>query len=280
MTFRALHILQSVDIIAAEDTRRSLNLLRAYTNNNIDGGGGKFPKVISYHEHSGEARVDEIVERLRRGMTVAVTCDAGTPGVSDPGDVLVRKCVDEGVDVVAVPGACAAVTAVVTSGIVRGQWMFRGFLPQRGGERRKAVKELRDVKVSVVYYEAPHRLVGLLELLADQEKDCGDQRQVALLRELTKKFEQVLRFDNATMALSHFHMTDSDEPRGEYTVIVGPSSQKNDQFIVDNVDTRKLTEHLVREGVSPSAAARVVSSALSVPRKPLYSLAISLNAKT
>ena len=191
---------------------------------------------------------------------------------------------------VGVPGPSAVVAAVVVSGVVQGEWMFRGFLSNRDGERRRQVEGLWEKEESVVLYEAPHRILNLVELFEKTEREKGTERSVVFVRELTKKYEQVLRFDNAKEAHEWFYPSKNNnnngnlqqqQPvvRGEFTVVLGPlkkEAKQEDQFLVNRVDSRNLLRQLVDAGISPSTAAKSVASALDLPRKPLYSFALTL----
>jgi 16S rRNA (cytidine1402-2'-O)-methyltransferase len=180
MSFRAVETLKVVDIIACEDTRHSLKLLNHY---------GVAGKLVSYHEHNERERAAELVERLKEGGSVAVVSDAGTPGINDPGFVLVRAAVEAGVPVVPVPGPAAFVSAAVVSGLPTDSIFFGGFLPSRKSERRRRLEAVRAVPATLVFYESPHRVAASL-------RDClevlGD-RSAAVARELTKVHENVSR---------------------------------------------------------------------------------------
>ena len=203
MTFRAIRILKEADLILAEDTRTSSVLLRHYGIEN---------ELRSHHKFNEHQTVNNIVGRLMAGENIAVVSDAGTPGISDPGFLLVRKCVEEGIEVVTLPGATALIPAVVQSGFPCDRFCFEGFLPQKKG-RMKRLQELALEPRTLVLYESPYRVVKCLEQLAET---FGEERRVAVVREITKKFEETVRGTIAE-ALEHFR---EHEPKGEFVIVV------------------------------------------------------------
>ena len=180
ISLRALHLLKSVDIIAAEDTRHTKPLLTRHG----------IPTVLtSYHDHNKEEKAPVLVQRLKEGQSIALVCDAGTPGISDPGFYLIRSCIREGMPVIPVPGPTAASTALVMSGLPTDTFLFLGFLPKKQVARRKRLALFKDIPATLILYEAPYRLEKTL-------KDCLEvlgNRQGVIARELTKVFEEVLR---------------------------------------------------------------------------------------
>ncbi|MCK4256129.1 16S rRNA (cytidine(1402)-2'-O)-methyltransferase, partial [candidate division WOR-3 bacterium] len=180
ITFRAIEVLKNVDIIASEDTRRTKILLSAY---NI-----KKP-LISYYDHNKENRTPEIISRIKSGETIALVTDSGTPGIQDPGFYLVREAISKGIDVTAVPGPSAFVNGLVISGIPTDRFSFEGFLSRRRGRRKKKLKEIANYKGTLIFYESPHRLLPFLE---DIMEVLGN-RKIAIIREMTKKYEEIKR---------------------------------------------------------------------------------------
>lgn len=203
ITLRAIKVLQQVDFILAEDTRTSSFLLKHL---------GIEKRLYSHHKFNEHATAASVAESIGEGREVALISDAGTPGISDPGFLLVRTCVDAGIDVETLPGATAFVPALVQSGFPCDRFCFEGFLPQKKG-RMKRLEELKSETRSIIFYESPFRVVKLLEQLAET---FGAERKVSVSRELTKKFEQTIR---GTMAevLAHFV---ENEPKGEFVVVV------------------------------------------------------------
>ena len=204
ITHRALRILQEADLILAEDTRTSGVLLKHFGIKNA---------MLSYHKFNEHQTVGRVVERLLAGETVAVVSDAGTPGISDPGFLVAREAIKAGVEVVTLPGATAFVPALVSSGLPCDRFAFEGFLPQKKG-RQTRLDELRREPRTLVFYESPHRVVRLLEQLAET---FGPERPVSVSREISKLHEEHVRGSVADV-LDHFRQ---EEPRGEFVIIVG-----------------------------------------------------------
>ena len=228
ITYRALDALKSADLIAAEDTRHTLGLLNHF--------GIKTP-MISCHQHNERERSDQIVEKLKNGQTVVLVSDAGTPGISDPGEILVRRCREEGIEVTALPGACAFVTALSMSGVTSRRFIFEGFLPSAARERRQKAESLRTEERTVIFYEAPHHLKDTLSLLA---QTLGDRR-IALGRELTKRHEEMLLL-SLPEAVRYY---EEHEPRGEYVLIIeGADPQEIIREERVQWEEMSLTEHM------------------------------------
>ena len=203
ITLRAINVLKEVDFILAEDTRTTSHLLRHL---------GIEKPMHSHHKFNEHATVGRVAEAINNGRDVALVSDAGTPGISDPGFLLVRKCVEEGIEVVTLPGATALIPAVVQSGFPCDRFCFEGFLPQKKG-RMKRLQELAAEPRTLVLYESPYRIVKCLEQLAET---FGEERRVAVVREITKKFEETVRGTIAE-ALEHFR---EHEPKGEFVIVV------------------------------------------------------------
>jgi 16S rRNA (cytidine1402-2'-O)-methyltransferase len=203
ITLRAINVLKEVDFILAEDTRTTSHLLRHL---------GIEKPMHSHHKFNEHATVGRVAEAINSGRDVALVSDAGTPGISDPGFLLVRKCVEEGIEVVTLPGATALIPAVVQSGFPCDRFCFEGFLPQKKG-RMKRLQELASEPRTLVLYESPYRVVKCLEQLAET---FGEERRVAVVREITKKFEETVRGTIAE-ALEHFR---EHEPKGEFVIVV------------------------------------------------------------
>ncbi len=203
MTYRAVRILSEVDFILAEDTRTSSVLLRHY---------GIDKKLYSHHKFNEHATVEMVVSHIEAGQSAALISDAGTPGISDPGFLLVRKCVERGVDVESLPGATAFVPALLQSGFPCDKFCFEGFLPQKKG-RNKLLQALANEPRTMIFYESPYRVVKTLTQFAEF---FGEDREVSVSRELTKKFEQTVRGSVADV-LAHFQ---ENEPKGEFVIVL------------------------------------------------------------
>lgn len=209
ITLRAIRVLEEVDFILAEDTRTSSVLLKHL---NID------KPLRSHHKFNEHATVQTVAEAIAAGRNVALISDAGTPGISDPGFLLVRTCVEAGIDVETLPGATACIPALVQSGFPCDRFCFEGFLPQKKG-RMKRLSELAEESRTIVFYESPFRVVKCLEQLAEV---FGEQRHVAVSREITKKFEQTVRGTLAEV-LAHFK---SHPPKGEFVIVLAGANFK------------------------------------------------------
>ena len=216
MTFRAIRVLKEADLILAEDTRTSGILLKHFEIKN---------SMISHHKFNEHKTVEGIVNRLKAGETIALISDAGTPGISDPGFLLVRTCVERGIEVTTLPGATALIPAVVQSGFPCDRFCFEGFLPQKKG-RKKRIEALASEERTIILYESPFRVVKCLEQLAEV---MGSDREVAVSREITKMFEQSVRGTLGEVA-EHFRQ---HAPKGEFVIVVAglPSkrSAKDDE---------------------------------------------------
>ena len=210
ITLRAIRILKEADVLLAEDTRTSKVLL-----NHL----GIDKKLLAHHQHNEHHSAPEVIRMLKAGQTVALMSDAGTPGISDPGFLLVREAVREGIDVECLPGPTAFVPALVMSGLPCDRFHFEGFLPQKKG-RQTRLKELALLDVTIVLYESPHRILKTLEQLAEF---LGGERKASVSRELTKMHEETLR-GTLTELAAHFKNT---EPRGEMVVVVGREVMNN-----------------------------------------------------
>ncbi len=260
MTYRGIRILREVDLIAAEDTRNSIRLL-----NHFD---IKTP-MTSYHEHNKYEKAEELVSKLLSGINIAVITDAGTPGISDPGEELVRQCYDAGITVVPVPGACAAVNALIASGLPTRRFAFEAFLPAEKKERKAVLEELKTEIRTIIIYEAPHRLLKTLEELLLQ---LGN-RDVTVCRELTKKHET---FFKTTLedAVSHYRAT---EPKGECIIVVrGISREYLEMEERMKWDSMSVEEHLkmyISEGMDKKEATKQVAKDRGVPKRDIYEYA-------
>ena len=247
ITLRALRILRGVDLIACEDTRHTQKLLNHF--------GIKTP-TQSYHEHNEAAQAQVLMERVAAGERVALVSDAGMPGISDPGERVIRAMVERGLNVVAIPGPSAVVTALVASGLPTERFHFVGFLPARSGERRSALEHLAEMEETLVFYEAPHR-IG--EMLRDLEQVFGSDRRVVIARELTKLHEEFLR---GTVSELSAELARRSTSKGEFTVIVGGKQQVGEKSekqepkrnVIDRVTELMASESLAEKDALKQAA--------------------------
>ena len=254
---RAVATLESVDFIAAEDTRVSVKLLNHF--------GVKKP-LVSYHEHNRAAAGQAIVARLLSGESCALVTDAGTPAISDPGEELVRLCGQQGVTVQAVPGCCAAVCALAVSGLPTGRFTFEGFLPSGKKERREQLQELTGETRTMVFHEAPHRLRATL---SDMAELLGGDRAVALCRELTKLHEETVR----TTLSDAVSLYAEQEPRGEYVLVVA-GRQPSAAAALTLEEGAALVLRRRAEGMRLKDAVRAVADDTGLSRNALYDAAL------
>lgn len=253
MSPRGVETLRSVAWIACEDTRQTGKLLAHF---------GITARTVSYHEHNEAERSEELARRLEAGDSVALVCDAGTPLVSDPGFRLVRKAVERGMRVVPVPGPAAATAALSASGLETSRFYFGGFLPRKGGERRRALAQLSGLEATLVFYEAPHRIV---ETLKDVEAVLGS-RQVVVARELTKVHEEFLR---GTAAEVRAALERCGSVRGEITLLVGRGEAPR-RASSAACDLREELEKLEREGLSRMEAIKKIAREHGLPKREVY----------
>lgn len=252
---RAVEVLRDADLVVCEDTRRTGRLLQA--------AGVTAKKLLAAHDHNEVAQIGGVLERLRSGETVAVVTDAGMPGISDPGERMVRAAADAGIEVVVVPGPSAAVAALVLSGLPTGRFAFEGFLPRSGSGRTERLAALADERRTIVLYEAPHRVA---RTLADLAGALGGARRVAIGRELTKLHEEVWR---GTLDAAVAHVA-TVEPRGEHVLVVDGAPEAEpatDDALLAAV------RRLIGEGTSTRDAVAEVAAAFDVSKRRVYDLA-------
>ena len=254
ITYRAVRILREADCIAAEDTRHSRVLLSHFDIHT---------PLISYHEHNKAERGPQLIARLVKGENIALISDAGLPGISDPGTDLVRLAIDAGLEVVPVPGANAALAALVASGLATDLFTFVGFLPKQNKKRRQLLTLLAKSPASVIFYEAPHRLKETLTIL----KNYFGNREAVIGRELTKKFEEFIR-GSLDSLIDHFT---AYEPRGEFTIIVSgyDEAEMTGQEVTD-VDVAQAVENLLKQGINKKDAMRRVAQEYHLSRREVY----------
>ena len=255
---RMADTLEAVDFIAAEDTRVSLKLL-----NHL---GLKKP-LISYYRHNTEAGGQAVLSRLLAGESCALVTDAGTPAVSDPGEDLVRLCTQSGVEVVAIPGPCALITALSVSGLPTGRFTFEGFLAMNKKNRRSHLEELRQEQRTMIFYEAPHKLTATL---ADLAEFFGPDRRISLCRELTKLHEEVRR----TTLGEAVTWYEANPPRGEFVLVVEGAAENAKEAPTLEQGLERVAQ-LRAEGQSLKDAARQAAKETGLPKNELYSRAMN-----
>lgn len=261
ITFRAIEVLKSCSVIAAEDTRTAKKLADRH---------GIATPLMSFHEHSGPGRVAELVKMLEAGRSIALVSEAGTPGLSDPGGGLIHAAAAAGIAVVPIPGAVAFVAALSAAGLPMARVAFEGFLPAKPADRRKRLASLARESRTMAFYEAPHRIA---ESLADMRDAFGPSRRGCVARELTKIHEE---FERATLG-ELAERWSKREPRGEFTVLVEGAPETEE---ANSEDVEGALRAALASGKSVSAAAKEVASALGRPRNVVYALALRLEGRS
>jgi len=254
ITFRAINVLKEVDLIAAEDTRHTRKLLSHYDIHT---------PLTSYHKYNELSKGEELLAKIGLGLKVALVSDAGMPGISDPGYKLVVKAREMGLSVVPVPGASAALSALVVSGLPTSRFVFEGFLPRKGKERNAILEGLKDEKRTVIIYEAPHRLVNTL---ADLYRTLGDRKAV-LAREITKKYEEFIQGTIGSL-LERYKNT---EPKGEFTIVLAPAqsgSSIGEEPTIEQAVEKVLV--LLEAGTDSKTAIKEVAKNFGFPKREVY----------
>ena len=257
ISLRAKQTLENADFIAAEDTRVSLKLL-----NHLE---IKKP-LVSYYEHNKTFKGGRIVERILAGETCALVSDAGSPAISDPGEDLVKECAAAGITVCAIPGPCAAITALSISGQSTGRFCFEGFLSMSKKSRREHLDSLRAEKRTMIFYEAPHKLMNTLE---DMVEVFGAERPVSFCRELTKLHEEVLR---TTLGQAIVHFTETP-PKGEFVLVVAGAPEEAKE-IPTATDAAGRVNELISQGLSRKDAIKQTAQELGLPKNAVYAAAL------
>lgn len=254
---RCLEILKSVDVIAAEDTRRTLALLNHF---------GINKPLTSYHEHNKKSKGEYIIKLLLGGKNVAQVSDAGTPAISDPGEDLVKLAIENGIDVTSVPGPVAAITALILSGLPASRYAFEGFLSTNKRNRYEHLNQVKDDTHTLIFYEAPHKL---MTTLADMKTVFGADRRIALCRELTKIHEEIIR-TTIDGAIEHYA---EKSPRGEYVLIIEGADNKDnsDSVFWSELSIRDHVDKYISEGQTQKEAIKSVAQDRGVPKRDIYS---------
>jgi 16S rRNA (cytidine1402-2'-O)-methyltransferase len=257
MTFRAVRILKEVDLIAAEDTRHTIKLLNHYEI--------KKP-LVSYHEHNKVEKGQFLISKLLEGKNIALVSDAGTPGISDPGEDLVKLAANNGIIATMIPGPVAAVTALVLSALPTGKFLFEGFLPVNKKTRKEIILSLKSETRTIIFYEAPHKLSSTLKDLLEH---LGN-RKISIARELTKKFEEITRF-TLQESIAKYENVD---PKGEFVLVVeGANFEENIQDEKKKWDKISLLEHVeiyIKQGMSKKEATKKAADDRGLSKRDVY----------
>ena len=258
ITYRVLRTLKEVDLIAAEDTRNSIRLLNHFEI--------KTP-MTSYHEYNKIEKAYQFVAKMREGKNIALITDAGTPGISDPGEDIVRICYEEGIPVTSLPGAAACITALTMSGLPTRRFVFEAFLPKDKKEHQAVLEELKTETRTIIIYEAPHHLVRTLQELSDT---LGGDRRLTICRELTKRHEEKLQM-TLTDSLSYYEV---NEPRGEYVLIIAGRSReemkKEEQAGWEALSLEEHMAHYESQGIDRKEAMKRVAKDRGVSKRDIY----------
>lgn len=258
ITYRVLQTLKEVDLIAAEDTRNSIRLLNHFEI--------KTP-MTSYHEYNKIDKAYQLVAKMREGKNIALITDAGTPGISDPGEDIVRICYEEGIPVTSLPGAAACITALTMSGLPTRRFAFEAFLPKDKKEHQAVIEELKTETRTIIIYEAPHHLVRTLQELSDT---LGGDRRLTICRELTKRHEEKLQMTLAD-SLSYYEV---NEPRGEYVLIIAGRSReemkKEEQAGWEALSLEEHMAHYESQGIDRKEAMKRVAKDRGVSKRDIY----------
>lgn len=253
ITLRAINVLKNVDLIAAEDTRHTLKLL-----NHLEIS----KPLISYHRHNEEIRAEELIKELKTGKNIGLVSDAGTPGICDPGEEIIKKCIEESIKVVPIPGACAMINALITSGISTKEFIFLGFLPLNKKSRKEKLEEIKNANKTIILYEAPHKLKNTLNDLSD----ILQSREVVLARELTKIHEEYIRGTVKEL------MEKTDNLKGEMILIIEKNNKDNEEAL-NSLNNLTLEEHYnfyEKRGLNKKEIIKKIAKDRNVSKNEIY----------
>lgn len=251
ITLRALKVLKEVDLIAAEDTRHSLKLLNHF---NIS------KPLISYHRHNEDVKTDILLKELKIGKNIALISDAGTPGISDPGEEIIRKCIEEGIKIVPIPGACAMVNALICSGIDTKEFTFLGFLPLNKKNRKIKLEEIKNSNKTIILYEAPHKISSTMKDLSEILKN----RQIVLARELTKIHEEFIR--GTAEELSKI----VEDIKGELVLIIEKNNEEKENHIFETLTLEEHYDLYEKQGYTKKEIIKKIAKDRNVNKNEIY----------
>ena len=251
ITLRALRILKEVDLISAEDTRQTLKLLNHFEINK---------PLISYHRHNEETKSDILIEKLQNGENIALVSDAGTPGICDPGEEVIKKAIERGVNVIPIPGACAMINALIASGISTKEFSFLGFLPLNKKLRKIKLKEIEESNKTIILYEAPHKMKATLEDL----KNILKNRKIVLAREITKIHEEFIRKDIEEL------LKEIDNIKGEMILIIEANEEQNNENKLNELTLDEHYEYYKNQGFDKKEIIKKIAKDRNVNKNEIY----------
>jgi len=252
---RAINILKNVSLIACEDTRQTKKIMKKFIISN---------NLISFNKHNSLNKIPRLVKDLKEGKSIAIVSDAGMPGICDPGEDIVRIVRSEGLDVICIPGACAAITALISSGMPSSSFVFEGFLPKKKSDREKIITDINKREKTTIVYESPHRLNRLLKELSEV---CGGEREIEVARELTKKFEEHIS-NNIDNVINYF---EGKEVIGEITIVIKGINKKRNSD-VNEYDLKRDLKELIKAGLSLSAASKYLAKKNNITKSKIYNM--------
>ena len=251
ITLRAIRVLKEVDLIAAEDTRHTLKLL-----NHLEIS----KPMISYHRHNEDTRQDVIIEKLKEGQNIAIVSDAGTPGICDPGEVVIKRCIEENIEIVPIPGPVAMINALICSGLDTKEFCFLGFLPLNKNNRKEKLEEIKNQEKTIILYEAPHKLK---ETLKDLKEIIGN-RKIVLARELTKIHEEFIRKNIDEL------IKDAEELKGEFVIIIEGAEHKEKENDLNRLTLEEHYNYYERIGLDKKEIIKQIAKDRNVSKNEIY----------
>ena len=256
LSFRAINVLKNVSLIACEDTRQTLKIMRKYEFKN---------NLISFNQNNSFNKIPEIIKNLHEGKSCALVSDAGMPSICDPGEALVKEARSNDLNIVCVPGPCAAITALVSSGLPSCKFSFEGFLPRKASDRLEILSTISRNENTTIIYESPNRLK---KLLFELKEFCGGDREIIVSRELTKKFEEHVG-DNIYEVIDFFK---DKEVIGEITIIINGINKSKKNSKVDEFEIKKDLDYLIKAGLGLSAASKYLAKKNKLPKSTIYNM--------
>ena len=256
ISFRALNIFSNVSLIACEDTRQTRKIMSKYEFKN---------NLISFNKHNSKKKIPKIITDLNLGKSIALVSDAGMPSICDPGEDLIREARSNGISVVCIPGPCAAITALVSSGLPSSKFIFEGFLPKKNSEREKILLEIGENEKTTILFESPHRLKNLLIKL---KEICGGKREIIISRELTKKYEENIG-NNIEEVISYF---EKKEVLGEITLIIKGKKNDKQEVYINELELKKDLDELTKAGLNLPAASKFLAKKNNLKKSVIYDI--------